>query len=296
MGNNLPLYSRRQILKLSGSVLLAIGYSCSAARTVGKKKGYRIGACDWSIGKVNDLSLLEQAKKIGLDGLQLDMGSVKDKNSLWHPAVQQAYKQASAKSGIQISSLSIGQLNRVPYKSDPDTEQWVHDSIDVAVALGCKVILLPFFGTGNLKQDEAGRQEVIRRLRKAAPKAERAGITLGIESWLSADEHLEIIRAVGSKNVRIYYDVANSTTMGYDIYEEMERLGTEYICEIHAKENGSLLGEGKIDFTRVKQILDKINYQGWVVIESAVPKGADVFSSYVANNQYLRSVLNGRSR
>jgi sugar phosphate isomerase/epimerase len=292
MGNHSPFYSRRQMLRLSGSAIIAIGCSSSAAGIFSKKKNYRIGACDWSIGKVSDISLIAQAKRIGLDGLQLDLGSIADEYSLWHAPVQQAYKQAAEKSGIEISSLAIGQLNKIPYKSEPATEQWVQDSIDVARTLGCKIILIPFFGAGDLKQDEAGKQEVIRRLKKVAPKAEQAGIILGLESWLSAEEHLEIIRSVGSKNVRVYYDVANSNKMGYDIYQEIASLGTEYICEIHAKENGALLGEGKIDFSKVKAILDQMNYSGWVVIESAVPKGADVYASYVANNKYLRSVLN----
>ena len=92
--------------------------------------------------------------------------------------------------------------------------------------------------------------------------------------------------------MRVYYDVANSHKMGYDIYEEMSRLGKEYICEIHAKENGYLLGQGEIDFERVKNILDDIEYDGWVIIEGAIPEGAEIFESYTYNNKYLRSVLN----
>ncbi len=53
-----------------------------------------------------------------------------------------------------------------------------------------------------------------------------------------------------------------------------------------------MLGKGKVDFARVKKILDEIDYEGWVIIEGAVPEGADPFQSYVANNKYLRSVLN----
>ena len=166
------------------------------------------------------------------------------------------------------------------------------DSIDVAQAMNCKVILLAFFDKGDLKGDKAGQQEVIARLRKVAPKAERAGVILGIESWLSAREHLDLIEAVGSENVRVYYDVANAQKMGYDIYAEMAQLGSAYICEVHAKENDSLLGQGKVDFTRVRHLLDDMGYAGWVQIEGARSKNADLLTDYKANRQFLQAVLN----
>jgi sugar phosphate isomerase/epimerase len=97
------------------------------------------------------------------------------------------------------------------------------------------------------------QDEVIRRLKRVAPKAEKAGVVLGIESWMNADEHLRIVDAVASPAVRVYYDVANMTERGYDVPGEIRRLGTEYICQIHMKENGNLLGRGKVDFPRVKR-------------------------------------------
>lgn len=285
--------SRRDLIKksalLTGLAIFDVIPELFAAET---RQPYRISACDWSIRKANSVDAMELAKRIGLDGVQLSLGNVQNNMHLRQKEVQKAYLEASKKYGVKISSLAIGEMNNVPYKSAPETEQWVSDSIDVAKAMGCTVILLAFFNKGDLRGDEEGIKEVIRRLKKVTSKAENEGIILGIESWLDANKHLEIIHAIGSKNVRVYYDVANSTQMGYDIYEEMSRLGKEYICEIHAKENGYLLGKGKIDFVRIRSILDKIQYDGWVIIEGAVPENADMFESYIANNKYLRSVLN----
>ena len=257
-----------------------------------RKAPYPVGVCDWSIDQLGEVEALAVAEKVGLDGVQVSLGTSANDMHLRQPEVQQAYREAVRKHSVRISSLAIGELNEVPYKSAPQTEAWVRDSIDVAQAMGCPIVLLAFFSKGDLKGDEVGQQEVIRRLRKVAPRAEEAGVTLGIESWLSADEHLAIIEAVGSPNVRVYYDVANSHKMGYDIYEEMARLGTEYICEVHMKENDHLLGQGEINFTRVGQILDDMNYQGWVIIEGAWPDGMDLLETYKANNQYLRKVVN----
>jgi len=77
---------------------------------------------------------------------------------------------------------------------------------------------------------------------------------------------VEILDRVGSKAVKVYYDVCNSNDRGYDIYKEIRRLGP-LICEFHAKENGSLLGQGKVDFQKVRAAMNDIGYSGWIQIE-----------------------------
>src|SRR6266481_6470289 len=138
-------------------------------------------------------------------------------------------------------------------------------------ALGLKTVLLAFFGKGDLVGDEAGQREVIRRLKRVAPKAEKAGVSLGLESWLSAEDTVRIMDRVGSPAVKMYYDVCNSNDRGYDIYKEIRWLGKKNICEFHLKENGFLLGQGKVDFARVREAIEDIGYQGWVQIEGSVP-------------------------
>ncbi|MGK6351493.1 sugar phosphate isomerase/epimerase family protein [Parapedobacter sp. DT-150] len=289
--NNHP-YSRRNILKglaaLAG--LAAVHISWVPAMSSSKRR-YQISACDWSIGKPCDTAALALAKTLGLDGVQVSLGTVQNDMHLRKKAVQDVYLQEAAAHGVTISSLAIGELNNVPYKSAPETEAWVSDSIDVARAMGCRVVLLAFFSKGDIKGDAAGIREVIKRLKKIVPKAEKEGVILGIESWLSAGELLAIIDEVGSKQVQVYYDVANASEMGYDIYEEMRQLGKKHICEVHAKENGVLLGQGKIDFVNVRNTLDEIGYDGWIVLEGGVPSGMDLKDAYLANTRYIRSVF-----
>ncbi|WP_162343356.1 sugar phosphate isomerase/epimerase family protein [Cyclobacterium salsum] len=250
-----------------------------------------IGACDWSIGKTSDPEAFALAREIGLDGLQVSLGTAQNDMHLRQAAVQQAFLEASREHEVGIASLAIGELNRVPYKSAPETEDWVRDSIDVAKALGCTNVLLAFFGEGDLREDSEGQAEVVRRLRKVVPKAEAMGVNLAIESWLSAEEHLRLIEAIGSPHVKVYYDVANATEMGYDIFREMELLGTEHICEIHFKENGNLLGQGKVNFQRVKSTLEKMGYKNWIIMEGALPKGAAILPAYQQNLQFVRQLI-----
>ncbi len=256
-----------------------------------QNRHFKLGACDWSIGKMGDPGAFAVAKQIGLDGVQVSLGTAANDMHLRQAAVQKQYKEAARAAGLSVASLAIGELNNVPYKSDPRTVGWVSDSIEVCQALGVSTVLLAFFGNGDLKGDQAGKDEVVRRLKEVAPKAQKAGVMLGIESWLSADEHLDILDRVGSPAVQVYYDVCNSNDRGYDIYREIRKLGRKRICEVHAKENGALLGQGKVDFKRVRDALDEIGYKGWVQIEGAVPAGQPMLESYQANCKFLRGVL-----
>ena len=152
-----------------------------------------------------------------------------------------------------------------------------------------RVILLAFFGKGDLKGDTAGTSAVVSRLKKVAPKAEQAGVMLGIESWLSAAEHMDIIDRVGSPAVKVYYDVANSHKAGYDIYKEIRTLG-KHICQFHAKDYDDLYGKGSIDFERVREAMDAIGYRGWIVMEGTkMPLGVEQSCRYDA--EYLRTIF-----
>lgn len=288
---------------LARRALLRRGAILGAASAIGRgwagavaaqdpQRRFKIGACDWSIGARASLEAFEIAREIGLDGVQISLGTPEDAMRLSRPEVQREFLDAAKRTGVAIASMAIGELNSVPFKSDERTIEWVRESIDACHALGREVVLLAFFGKNDLKNDRAGTDETVRRLAELAPKAEKAGVTLGIESWLSAEEHMGIIDRVGSPAVKVYYDVANSEKMGYDIYAEIRRLGKHgQICEIHAKENGTHLGEGRVDFAKVRAALEEIGYRGWMQIEGALPPGAPLVPAYRKNLAFLRSLF-----
>jgi L-ribulose-5-phosphate 3-epimerase len=286
--------SRRQMLtRLSGVASLSVITPRLAPLLAAPgERRFKIGACDWSIGKMADTEALNVAKEIGLDGVQISLGTAANDMHLRQASVQGQYRQLSKETGVAVASLAIGELNNVPYKSDERTIAWVSDSIDACKAMDCRVVLLAFFGNGDLKGDKEGTDEVVRRLKEVAPKAEKAGVILGIESWLSAEEHVDIIDRVGSPAVQVYYDVANSEKMGYDIYREIRWLGgKKLICEFHLKENGFLLGQGRVDFKKVRAAMDEIGYSGWMQIEGSVPPGAEILPSYKENCRFARETF-----
>jgi len=288
------MISRRKLLVNTATVAaLAPLSSFNEWFGAGRKKKFMVGACDWSIRKSSNVEAFDVAREIGLDGLMINMGSEKDNLHLRDKAMQQSFLEASKRTGVKISSLAIGELNNVPYKSDPRTEEWVWDSIDAAKNLGAPVILLAFFGKNDLRKDEAGTKEVIRKLKLAAPKAEKEGVILGIESYLNAAEHLQILEAVGSKNVQCYYDFRNTADAGYDTVKEFRQLGRKSICELHMKENGYLLGKGTLDWVKVRDAIYEEGFygDGWMQIEGALPKDADIVKSYQHNLGFLKRLF-----
>ncbi len=252
-------------------------------------RGFKLAVCDWTIGKTTDPGSLEAAKRIGLDGVQVDFGRGQETLPFFDADLQRRFLEEVRMQDMEIASLAMGVLNSIPYKSDPRAERWVDEGIDVCKALGVKVVLLAFFGNGDLRNDQEGKDIVVERLKRVAPKAEKAGVFLGVESWLSAEQHLEIIERVGSPAVKVYYDVANSHKAGYDIYKEIRQLGKN-ICEFHAKDYDDLYGKGSIDFERVREAIDDIGYRGWLVMEGTkMPLGIEESCRYDA--EYLRGIF-----
>jgi L-ribulose-5-phosphate 3-epimerase len=253
-----------------------------------ESRWFKIGACEWNLGRA-DPSCFDVAKQIGLDGVQVNMGRVGNDMHLRKPEVQKAYLAAAKRTGLEIGSLAIGEMNNVPLKSDPRAARWLDESIDVCKALGITVSMPACFGRGDL--DMANTKEIdhfVGVLKDVAPKAEREGIIIGLENYLSAEDNMKLIDRVGSPAVQVYYDVGNSTDKGRDILKEIRTLG-KLICEFHAKDAGHMLGQGRIDFKQVRKAIDDIGYSGWIQLEAARPHG--LIEDYRAHYRYLRGVF-----
>ena len=286
--------SRREMIKQSAGAIagLVLTGCVSSEKEISRscQEGFKIGICDWILAKDGGPKTVEIAKQIGVDGIQLNFNTAGRPVHLAKPEIRDEYIKAARKCGLQIPSIAIVELNNVPLKgNDPRAQQWLSESIDVCRAAGSKAVLVPFFGKGDLLGDEKGIDVVIEKLKKLSPKAEKAGVILGIESYLTAEQQLDIVNRVNSPAVGVYYDVANSQSKGYDICREIRLLG-KHIAEFHAKDYDGLYGKGSIDFKAVRSALDDIGYRGWLVMEGTkTPLG--MVASYQYDLQYLRQIF-----
>lgn len=283
----------RSVLAAGGAVIAAATMLRASRAAASRGSGFQIFACDWTLRKKSSPGAFALADRIGLDGVQVDFGSPAAGAAappLFDPAHQDEILAASADHGVAIASLAMGELNGVPYKSDAAAEQWVLDSVGVLQRMRQRLALLAFFNKGDLAGDQAGVDEVIRRLKKLAPRAEAAGVVYGIESWLKAPELERILDAVNSPAIKVYYDVGNMQKAGEDVGAAIRRLGRERICEIHCKDYDDLYGRGSMDFPAVRRALDAIGYRGWVGIEGVkLPLGVE--ESIRFDLEYLRPIF-----
>lgn len=276
----------KETVGLLSTLFLNVQPSIAFARA--KRVKFKIGATDWNLRQEAKVDSIGLAKRIGFDGVQVSLGIGEDKLPLSDPAVQQEFLIKSESVGLPLASVCLNTLHRNILKSDPLGQRWVADAIPIAKNLGVKVILLPFFGRGALKS-RAEMDYVGDVLREIAPAAEKARVTLGLEDTLSAKDNVLIIERTKSPAVLVYYDVGNSTNNGFDILREIRWLGRERICEVHLKDNPHYLGQGKIDFAAVIDILADIGFDQWAQLECDSPSGS-VENDMAINLNYVRRI------
>lgn len=262
----------------------------------------KIGACDWSFREACNPDGFDKAKVLGMDGLEISStDEAREVLKIADPEFQAAYKNAMTRTGLVVPSIALGLMNNYPLASDERGPAWLEQTIAAAAALQAKVILVAFFGDGDLLQKKGllgiGGMElkekeldiVVERLKIAAPKAAEAGVILGLENTLSAAQNLAILDRVQSDAVRVYYDVGNSTNGGYDVPAEIREL-KDRICQIHFKDGGSFLGEGEVDMDAVAKAMTDIDYNGWVILETAV-RDNDRDGSFLKNIEFVKTMF-----
>ncbi len=285
-----PLTRRAMLRHTAEAAAFSLGCSAFAPLLAAPaSRGFKIGACDWSLDKRGDPAALDVAKQIGLDGVQIDFGTVGNNMRLRTPEHQQAYREAMRRTGLVVSSMALCEMNDVPLKSDPRAAVWLDQSIDVCHAMGLPLVMTASFARGDLDMSQTAEiDHFVKVLRDVGPKAEKLGIIIGLENYLSAGDNRKIIDRVGSPNVKVYYDVGNSTDKGRDVAEEIRALG-KLICEFHAKDGKYMLGKGRIDFRKVRRAMDDVGFSGWLQLEAAHPHG--LIPDYTTDAKYLKSIF-----
>lgn len=272
---------------LAGALVLA---ERGWAEEIGPK--LKLSACDWSL-RAKGPDGLEIARRVGLDGLEVSAGRPPNLMRIADLDYRQQYKNNVVKTGVVISSVAMGLLNGLPLATEPDAPLWLEQTIDAARDFGAENILVAFFGKGDLRTDGVLQEDkvdmVVERLKDAAPKAEEAGVVLGIENTLSAKDNLAILDRVKSDNVRVYYDIRNSTSNGYDVPTEIRELG-DRLCQIHFKDGEHYLGEGIVKMEPVRDALEAIDYRGWIVLETSIPS-EDRDADFRRNAEYVRKLM-----
>src|SRR5713226_4911052 len=234
----------------------------------------KIGVTDWNLKKTGDLDAVALAKSLGFDGVQVSLGRnpVNGKLALDNADIQPQYIARAKQQNIALAGTCLDILHGNYLKNDKLGQRWVADGIPITKNLNADVMLLPFFGKGALETQQE-RDYVGDVLKEIAGEAERAGVLLGLEDTISAEDNVRIMERTKSPAVLVYYDVGNSNRNGFDVPKEIRWLGKSRICQMHLKDK-TYIGDGPIDFTAVMKAIADIGYEGFANLETSAPSGS----------------------
>jgi L-ribulose-5-phosphate 3-epimerase len=278
-------------MKIPRRSFLAGGVVSLAGRAKARSHGLKIGITDWNLRLTSKVDAVETAARLKFDGVQVSLGRkpIEGKLPLDDRVLQQQYLTASKINKIPIDGTCLDILHTNYLKNDKLGAKWVADSIPITKNLEARVILLPFFGKGALTT-QPEMDYVADVLREIAPEAEKAGVILGLEDTISAEDNVRIMERTKSPAVLTYYDVGNSTQGGFDVLKEIHWLGRDRICQFHLKDNPHYLGEGNIDFPQIVKSIDDIGFKGFANLETDSPSNV-VEDDLARNLRYMRRLM-----
>lgn len=253
---------------------------------------FKVGVTDWNLRQAGKIDAVALGASLGFDGVEVSLGRkpVNDRLPLDNAEFQAQYLDAFATHKTRIAGTCLDILHVNYLKNDKLGQKWVADGIQVSKRLKAKVMLLPFFGKGALTTPQE-MDYVGDALKELAPEAQKAGITMGLEDTISAENNVRIMdRAGNPKSLLVYYDVGNSTRGGFDVVREIKWLGSKRICQVHLKDNPGYLGEGKIDIPQIVQALTDIGFAGFANLETDTPSKV-VEADMKRNLTYVRKLM-----
>jgi hydroxypyruvate isomerase len=168
------------------------------------------------------------------------------------------------------------------YLCDPGRQdhllKTVEDAIATARRLGCRRLNVLAGNRVDGATDAQLRRAAVENLKRAAPLARGAGITLLIEAlntWESPRyflDHsrvgLEIVREVAEPNVRFQYDCYHMQRMEGQLIETLtknvEWIGHVQIADVPGRHEP---GTGEINYPNVLRALEAAGYPGYVGLE-----------------------------
>lgn len=291
--------SRREFVLGCGVVAALTARDSQAQPPATAERQYQIGVCDWMILKRQKLSAFQRTREIGADGLEVDMGSLGNRDTfesaLSDAATREKFLEAAEELGISICSMAMSGFYAQSFAERATVMRMVGDCISTMQNMDVRLAFLPLGVKSDLIKFPELRPAVVERLKLVGKLAKDAGVVIGIETSLDAKQEVALLDDIDSAAIRSYFNFANPLQAGRDLVSEIKTLGPDRICQFHCTdEDGVLLQDNqRLDMIAVKQALDELNWQGWLVIERSrdANNARDVIGNYGANTRYLKSIF-----
>jgi L-ribulose-5-phosphate 3-epimerase len=179
------------------------------------------------------------------------------------------------KSGVGVRSVCADIFMEAPlhssnYEVAESSIVILENLIINSARLGVTDIVIPCVDQSSLK-DEYDQEKLIKNLLKPIELASKYNIHLALETDLPPIPFLDLLNELKSDVVKVNYDIGNSASLGFNIFEEFELYG-DRISDIHIKDRilagGSvILGTGNANFTSFFDVFSKIDFKGPLIMQ-----------------------------
>ncbi|MFT3751511.1 MAG: sugar phosphate isomerase/epimerase family protein [Paludibacter sp.] len=260
---------------------------------------FKIAVCDWMILKRQKIGAFELVRELNGDGVEMDMGALGKRdsfdNKLRQPEFQKLFRDKTLEYELEVPSIAMSGFYAQSFVERKDYRRLVEDCIKTMQVMGAKVAFLPLGVQCDLNVKPEIRPELIKRLKEVGEMALKTGVVIGIETALDAKGEVSLLKEINSKGIKIYYNFQNPLVAGRDLYKELRILGKDRICQIHCTDTDevNLPDNKRLDMNKVKNVLVKMGWCGWLVVERSRDKSDvhNVKKNYGTNIEYLKSVF-----
>jgi L-ribulose-5-phosphate 3-epimerase len=227
------------------------------------------------------------AKEIGLSYIEfiLDHNDY-EKNPLMSDLGVNEIENIIQKTGVGVRSICADIFMEAPLHSDNNfisntSKEILLKLIENSKKLGITDIVIPCVDQSTLK-GEADQKRLIENLSEPINLATKQKINLALETDLAPIPFLNLLNKLDAGVVKVNYDIGNSASLGFDIFEEFKLYGNR-ISDIHIKDRelagGSVvLGTGNANFESFFEVFSTIAFKGPIVMQVyRDDEGVDIF-------------------
>jgi sugar phosphate isomerase/epimerase len=246
----------------------------------------------------------ELSAQAGSSGVELSYSSKESLEMLGDDSHIQQIKELAARHDQQVTSLCMSFIVHRPalINSSEDAYeaiQLVARACEVARQLEARVVVLPFFGHSAIQLEEQ-LDKAVMVLEELAEPAEKAGVTLAVESTLNITRHQFLLdHFAHTSGIRICFNTGIALARKMDLATGLRMLGKNAIATMHLKDvriteamppdYNVQLGEGQVDFRAVAQAIKALQYDGWIILKT--PAGEDPLGNAKKNLQFVHNLL-----
>lgn len=179
------------------------------------------------------------------------------------------------KTGVGVRSICADIFMEAPLHSENNSisntsKEILLKLIKNSAKLGITDIVIPCVDQSTLK-GEYDQTRLIENLAEPIKFATKKKINLALETDLAPIPFLDLLNKLDSDVVKVNYDIGNSASLGFDIFQEFKLYGNK-ISDIHIKDRvlggGSVvLGAGDANFKSFFDVFSKIDFKGPIVMQ-----------------------------